>query len=77
MESLKHKEIIRLSKSSLDSLEKKAVMDVLDKEFLGMGDEVQEFEKALSKFFNRPAVCVSTGTAALHLALQACRYAQS
>ena len=71
MESLKHKEIIRLSKSSLDSLEKKAVMDVLDKEFLGMGDEVQEFEKALSKFFNRPAVCVSTGTAALHLALQA------
>ena len=71
MESLKHKEIIRLSKSSLDSLEKKAVMDVLDKEFLGMGDEVQEFEKALFKFFNRPAVCVSTGTAALHLALQA------
>lgn len=47
-------------------------MDVLDKEFLGMGDEVQEFEIALSKFFNRPAVCVSTGTAAIHLALQGC-----
>ena len=47
-------------------------MRVLDKEFLGMGEEVQIFEERLSEFFGRPAVCVVNGTAALHLALQAC-----
>jgi len=46
-------------------------MRVLDHEFLGMGSEVQAFEDELSKFFGRPTVCVSNGTAALHLALQA------
>lgn len=47
-------------------------MRVLDKEFLGMGTEVRLFEERLSDFFGRPAVCVVNGTAALHLALQAC-----
>jgi dTDP-4-amino-4,6-dideoxygalactose transaminase len=47
-------------------------MSVLEKEFLGMGTEVQKFEEALSNYFGRPAVCVVNGTAALHLALQAC-----
>lgn len=47
-------------------------MDVLDKGYLGMGVEVQRFENALESFFGRPVVCVNTGTAALHLALQAC-----
>lgn len=47
-------------------------MTVLDKEFLGMGAEVQRFENALEAFSGRPAVCVNTGTAALHLAIQAC-----
>ena len=46
-------------------------MGVLDREFLGMGAEVQEFESALSIFFGRPVVCVVNGTAALQLALQA------
>jgi len=46
-------------------------MGVLDREFLGMGAEVQQFEKVLSEFFGRPAVCVANGTAALQLALQA------
>lgn len=64
--------MIRLSKSCLSAAEKQAVMAVLDKEFLGMGSEVQRFERALEVFFDRPAVCVNTGTAALHLALQAC-----
>ena len=63
--------IIRLSKSCLKEGEKQAVMRVLNKEFLGMGEEVQIFEKRLSKFFGRPALCVVNGTAALHLALQA------
>ncbi len=63
--------MIRLSKSCLSNLEKEAVMLVLDKEYLGMGVEVQKFEKELRDFFNRSVVCVSSGTAALHLALQA------
>lgn len=63
--------MIRLSKSCIGDKEKEAVMGVLDREFLGMGREVEEFEQALSDFFGRPAVCVVNGTAALHLALQA------
>lgn len=46
-------------------------MGALDREFLGMGMDVQRFELALSEFFGRPAVCVVNGTAALQLALQA------
>ena len=71
LESLIYEKPIRLSKSSLSELEKQAVKDVLDREFLGMGREVQSFEQALSQFFGRPALCVATGTAALHLAVQA------
>lgn len=64
--------IIRLSKSSIGPAEKQAVMGVLDREYLGMGAEVQRFEKALGDFFGRPALCVSNGTAAVHLAVQGC-----
>lgn len=64
--------IIRLSKSCIGEAEKRAVLGVLDREYLGMGAEVQQFEQALTEFFGRPAVCVVNGTAALHLALQAC-----
>jgi len=64
--------LIRLSKSHIGDAEKKAVMGVIDREYLGMGAEVQQFEQGLSDFFGRPAVCVVNGTAALHLALQAC-----
>jgi dTDP-4-amino-4,6-dideoxygalactose transaminase len=71
VESIDINNVIRLSKSCLGGAEKQAVMGVIDREFLGMGVEVQQFEKALTEFFGRPAVCVSTGTAALHLALQA------
>lgn len=65
--------MIRLSKSCIGIEEQKAVETVLQKMYLGMGEEVQAFETELSKFFGRPAVCVTNGTAALHLALQACR----
>jgi len=64
------KKLIRLSKSVIGEAEKNAVLGVLDREFLGMGKEVQEFEDLLTKFFGRKAICVNTGTAALHLALQ-------
>lgn len=47
-------------------------MGVLDREYLGMGAEVQRFENALGDFFGRTALCVSNGTAAVHLALQGC-----
>lgn len=63
---------IRLSKSSIGAAEKQAVVGVLDREFLGMGAEVQQFETALSLFFGRQVLCVANGTAAVHLAVQAC-----
>ena len=62
--------MIRLSKACLSSAEKASVLDVLDREYLGMGKDVQEFERKLSEYFGRPAVCVVNGTAALHLACQ-------
>ena len=64
--------LIRLSKSCIGDAEKQAVMGVLDREYLGMGAEVQQFEDALTEFFGRPTICVINGTAALHLSLQAC-----
>lgn len=76
MAGVKPERLIRLSKSCLGDTEKQAVMGVLDRGFLGMGAEVQQFEQALMEFFGRPAVCVVNGTAALHLALQACGIGQ-
>lgn len=63
--------MIKLSKSSISENEKKAVIDVLDREYLGMGQEVLKFEENLKNFFDRPVACVASGTAALHLACQA------
>ena len=65
------KNSIRLSKSVIGTEEIQAVTKVLKKEFLGMGEEVLEFEKEISSYIGSPAVCVNTGTAALHLALLA------
>jgi dTDP-4-amino-4,6-dideoxygalactose transaminase len=67
-----YKKLICLSKSCLGDTEKKAVLRVLDREFLGMGEEVHQFESELSEFVGRQVVCVGNGTAALQLALQAC-----
>ncbi len=63
--------MIKLSKSYIGILEKKAVNKVLEKSYLGMGEEVYEFEKKLKSFFKREALCVINGTAALQLALEA------
>ncbi len=63
---------IRLSKSVLDIEEEQAVIQVLKDGYLGMGRKVQEFESNLSTMMKRPVACVSSGTSALHLALQAC-----
>jgi dTDP-4-amino-4,6-dideoxygalactose transaminase len=72
MEGMNPDKLIRLSKSCIGEAEKLAVKGVLDREFLGMGAEVQQFEQRLAEFFGRPTVCVVNGTAALQLALQAC-----
>ena len=63
--------MIRLSKSVIGEEEFIAVKNVLCKEFLGMGDEVMQFETELSEFLGSPTLCVNTGTAALQVALQA------
>ena len=64
------KKIIRLSKSCLTQKEKKLCKKILDKEFLGMGPEVKNFENELKVFFKRDVVCFNSGTAALQVALQ-------
>lgn len=61
---------IRLSKSVVGQEEIDAVVDVLRREYLGMGQDVKKFEDELSAFFQRDVTLVNTGTAALHLALQ-------
>ena len=48
---MKQNKVIKLSKSCISIHEKKSVLRVLDKEFLGMGQEVEIFENKLSFFF--------------------------
>lgn len=62
---------IRLSKSCVGQEEIDAVTDVLKREYLGMGQDVNKFESELREFFGgRDVTLVNTGTAALHLAVQ-------
>lgn len=69
--AIKKNQLIKLSKASIDRSEIKAVTEVLKNEYLGMGSQVEKFEKLLSNYFNNYVSCVSSGTAALQLALQA------
>ena len=64
---------IRLSKSAIGKEEKAAVSEVLEKEYLGMGEEVRLFEEEIKDYLqtDKEVVCVNTGTSALHLALSA------
>ena len=66
--------MIRLSRSDVGTAERQAVTGVLSNGYLGMGGEVGLFERELSEFLGggHQVVCVNTGTAALHLGLQAC-----
>ena len=64
--------MMRLSRSIIGEREIAAVRSVLELGFLGMGKEVECFEQELSAYLDgMPIACVNTGTAALHLALQA------
>lgn len=61
---------IRLSKSVVGDAEKTALSKVIDDSYLGMGKYVEEFEQALQKYLGGGRViCVSSGGAALHLAI--------
>ena len=70
MSEIINKNQIRLSKSCISAAEKAAVLEVLNGEYLGMGSVVGDFEAELQDYFSRDVVCVSSGTAALHLSLQ-------
>ncbi len=67
--------VIRLSRSVVGEAEAEAVARVLVEDgYLGMGKEVQAFEKEIAEFLGVPedwVICVNSGTAALHLAVQA------
>lgn len=66
---------IRLSRSIVGSAEAEAVSRVIIEDgYLGMGRGVQLFEEEIAEFLGVPrewVICVNSGTAALHLALQA------
>ncbi len=67
--------MLRLSRSIVSQQEANAVSRVLLKDgYLGMGNEVQAFETELADFVgtsHESVICVNSGTAALHLAVQA------
>lgn len=65
--------MMRLSKSVVGQKEVAAVSRVLLEDgYLGMGRTVQEFEQALKQYLGaEEVICVNSGTAALHLAVQA------
>jgi UDP-4-amino-4,6-dideoxy-N-acetyl-beta-L-altrosamine transaminase len=59
---------IQYGKQSLDEDDIKSVVDVLRSDFLTTGPKVLEFEEAFSCYCGaKYTVCVSSGTAALHL----------
>lgn len=67
--------LIQLSKSIVEKEEAQAVERVIcGGSYLGMGEEVDLFEKEIAVFLGVPrewVVCVNTGTSALHLAVEA------
>jgi len=64
--------LIRLSIPEIGEEEIAAVVDVLRSGYLVQGEKVQRFEQLVAEYVGREhAVAVSSGTAALHLALMA------
>jgi len=67
--------MIKLSKSVISQKEADAVSRILlDESYLGMGIEVGKFETDIANYLGIPknqVVCVNSGTAALHLAVEA------
>jgi dTDP-4-amino-4,6-dideoxygalactose transaminase len=68
-------EHVRRSRSVVGEREMAAVQRVMEIAYFAMGPEVQAFETELTTFIggeSRAVMCVTTGTAALHLSLEAC-----
>jgi dTDP-4-amino-4,6-dideoxygalactose transaminase len=67
--------MIRISKSVVGPAELQAMGRVMAEDgYLGMGREVRAFEEELEKYLGDPGrrvICLNSGTAALHLAVQA------
>jgi dTDP-4-amino-4,6-dideoxygalactose transaminase len=64
--------MIRLTYPSLKQIDFKSIQDILDSGWLTDGPWTQKFEKSFSEYLNiTHAVAVSSGTAALHIALHA------
>lgn len=65
--------VVLVSSPSLGDAELAAIGRVMSSGYLGMGAETRLFERELEQFFGagRSVVCSSSGTAALHLALEA------
>ena len=60
--------MINYGKQSIDKLDIRAVIKVLKSNLITQGNEVEKFERLLSKKFGaKNCVAVSSGTAALHL----------
>jgi len=62
---------IRLSRCALGDKAFDFVKEALDSSYLGMGRYVDVFENKLSEIFSREVITVSSGTTALHLAIEA------
>jgi UDP-4-amino-4,6-dideoxy-N-acetyl-beta-L-altrosamine transaminase len=63
-------DFLSYGKQWLDGQDKKAVLDVLNSDFLTQGPKVEEFEKAICQYTGaKYCVAVSNGTAALHIAV--------
>ena len=67
--------MILISKSVVGTAELEAIGRVMQEDgYLGMGREVRAFEEELQEYFggrDRKVICLNSGTAALHLAVQA------
>ena len=67
--------MIHISRSMVGTAELEAMGRVMREDgYLGMGREVRAFEEELQEYFggqDRSVICLNSGTAALHLAVQA------
>ncbi len=64
---------VRVSRSVVGPFEQAAIAKVLERGYLGTGPETEAFEREVSAYVGgRPVACVSSGTAALQLAIEAC-----
>lgn len=67
-------DVVRVAQATVGEEEWLALRPALERDYYGHAEKVVEFERAIATYLgcvDRPVVCVSSGTAALHLALLA------